>query len=117
MLFFLMLLARYRQQIPNLLIALSMGIILCELLSPLSIGLFKFVTLLCLVRGLAWICKQHPNPWILALVGYSFAWVGHYFFEQNRPATFIYPSYSLLCDFRMWWDTLTEALPLTADEL
>jgi hypothetical protein len=112
-----MLLARYRQQIPNLLIALSMGTILSELLSPLSSGLFEFVTLLCLVRGLAWIRKQHPNPWILALVGYSFAWVGHYFFEQNRPATFIYPSYSLLCDFRMWWDTLTEALPLTADEL
>ena len=30
------------------------------------------------------------NPWWLVampLVGYGFAWVGHFFFEKNRPAT------------------------------
>lgn len=34
------------------------------------------------------------NPWWLLampLVGYGFAWVGHFFFEKNRPATFKYP--------------------------
>ena len=40
------------------------------------------------------------------LLGYSFAWIGHFFFEHNKPATFIYPSYSLLGDFRMMYDAI-----------
>lgn len=44
---------------------------------------------------------------LLQLVGYAMAWVGHQFFEGNRPATFIYPAYSLLGDFRMWFEVLT----------
>lgn len=35
------------------------------------------------------------------VVGYGFAWVGHFFFEKNRPATFKHPFYSLLGDFKM----------------
>lgn len=52
--------------------------------------------------------------WLLvALVqGYAFAWVGHFFFEHNRPATFRYPRYSFLGDWRMWWDMLTGKIPL-----
>jgi len=46
--------------------------------------------------------------WLLAalLCGYAFAWVGHYFFEHNRPATFTYPFYSFLGDWVMWKDIL-----------
>ena len=35
---------------------------------------------------------------------YSFAWVGHFFVEYNRPAMFQRPWYSLLSDFRMYFD-------------
>lgn len=38
--------------------------------------------------------------------GYGFAWVGHFVFEKNRPATFKHPLYSLMGDWRMFWDIL-----------
>jgi hypothetical protein len=45
--------------------------------------------------------------WLLPIVGYGFAWVGHFFFEKNKPATFQYPFYSLASDFILFWDILT----------
>ena len=47
--------------------------------------------------------------WLLAmpLVGYGFAWVGHFFFEKNRPATFRHPFYSFAGDWVMFKDILT----------
>jgi hypothetical protein len=50
------------------------------------------------------------NVWWLvaaALAGYGFAWVGHFFFEHNRPATFTYPFYSFIGDWAMFRDMLT----------
>jgi hypothetical protein len=47
--------------------------------------------------------------WLLAtpLVGYSFAWIGHFFFEKNRPATFRHPWYSLAGDLVLFRDLLS----------
>lgn len=42
--------------------------------------------------------------WAIPLAGYGFAWVGHYGFEKNRPATFKHPFYSLMGDFVMYRD-------------
>lgn len=41
------------------------------------------------------------------LIGYGSAWIGHFVFEKNRPATFKYPVYSLMGDFRLWFETVT----------
>lgn len=49
--------------------------------------------------------------WLLPVLGYGFAWVGHFFFEHNKPATFTYPLYSLMGDWVMYWQTLTGKLP------
>ena len=44
---------------------------------------------------------------LVPLVGYGFAWVGHFFIEKNKPATFEYPIYSLLGDWMMFKDIIT----------
>jgi hypothetical protein len=43
--------------------------------------------------------------------GYALAWVGHFFFEHNKPATFKYPRFSLMGDWRLWWEILTGKIP------
>ncbi|MGO4279752.1 hypothetical protein SAMN05216321_102290 [Cupriavidus sp. OV038] len=67
------------------------------------------VALACLVAlvvtGNAW--------WLLGAVvsGYAFAWVGHFGFEKNRPATFRHPFYSLMGDWVMYADILRGRIP------
>ena len=42
-------------------------------------------------------------PRAMLIGAYAFAWAGHFFFEKNQPATFTYPAFSLMGDFRMWY--------------
>lgn len=58
---------------------------------------------------LLWAIVSGDFWWLLALpvAGYGFAWVGHFFFEKNRPATFKYPLYSFMGDWVMLRDMLT----------
>ncbi len=44
---------------------------------------------------------------VALIQGYAFAWVGHFFFEHNKPATFRYPGFSFMGDWRLWWEILT----------
>lgn len=75
---------------------------------PLNYWLHFFGTLgvlACLVLGLV---TGYGFLFILMpICGYGFAWVGHYIFEKNRPATFTYPLYSLASDFVLFWHVLT----------
>ena len=60
--------------------------------------------LACLAAALATL-----TPWWLLvglLIGYAFAWVGHFVFEKNRPATFTYPLWSFMGDWVMWSEIL-----------
>ncbi len=52
--------------------------------------------------------------WLLAglVAGYAFAWVGHFFFEKNRPATFSHPLYSFMGDWAMWKDMISGKIRL-----
>lgn len=52
--------------------------------------------------------------WLIAVgivQGYAWAWVGHFFFEHNKPATFKYPWQSFMGDWVMWKDMLTGKIP------
>jgi len=48
------------------------------------------------------------------VLGYGFAWVGHFVFQGNKPATFKYPAWSLRGDLVMWWKTVNGTM---ADEV
>ena len=51
--------------------------------------------------------------WLLfaVLSGYGFAWIGHFFFEKNNPASFRQPLYSLMGDWKMYWEMVTGRIP------
>jgi hypothetical protein len=56
------------------------------------------------------------NWWLLIampVIGYGFAWVGHFVFEKNKPASFGHPFYSLASDWVMWWHMLTGKVPFS----
>jgi hypothetical protein len=50
--------------------------------------------------------------WLIPVVGYGFAWGGHFFFEKNKPATFKHPLYSLIGDWVMFKDILVGKVSL-----
>lgn len=81
----------------------------CRLLHVIgsSLVLLEVLMLVSLQCSIAW--------WIsLPLTGYGFAWVGHFFFEKNRPATFTYPIWSLMGDWVMFAQIITGQRSLDA---
>ena len=71
--------------------------------NPRTRHLHYFGTSLAIATVIAAVASQ--TWWLLAAAvfcGYFFAWIGHFFVERNRPATFTYPFFSLAGDFHMW---------------
>jgi hypothetical protein len=72
------------------------------------------LVIVCFIVGL-W--QRNLLIWLaMPLFGYGFAWVGHFVFEKNRPATFTYPLYSLGSDFVMFWHILTGQINQKVEE-
>jgi hypothetical protein len=65
----------------------------------------SLLVLLVIISAL--LSQKYALLWLLPVIGYGFAWVGHFFFEKNRPATFKHPFYSLWGDWVMFRDILT----------
>ncbi|GAA5028819.1 membrane protein [Marivirga lumbricoides] len=64
---------------------------------------------------LAWVLATQTwwGLWLIPITGYGFAWVGHFFYEKNKPATFEYPLWSLASDFKLFFDILAGKQPLS----
>ncbi len=60
--------------------------------SAMTLGLAAFILF---IGNAVWLL-------VLPLIGYGFAWIGHFFFEKNKPATFTYPFYSFMGDWVMF---------------
>lgn len=73
----------------------------CRTLHYIGTSLFLCVLLYSIIT------QKWSFLWLIPVVGYGFAWVGHFFFEKNKPATFTYPFFSLFSDFVMVYHFLT----------
>jgi hypothetical protein len=55
--------------------------------------------------------RKLSGSWLKAfavpIIAYGFAWAGHFMFEHNKPATFIYPIFSLAGDFRLFGEVIS----------
>lgn len=67
-----------------------------------------FIGTLLSIIGLGWVGRTGNIRFliILPLIGYGFAWIGHYLVEKNKPATFKYPLLSFCSDFKLFFHML-----------
>lgn len=70
--------------------------------------------LVLVVLAIALLTGKYKLLWLLPVIGYGFAWVGHFVFEKNKPATFRYPFYSLMGDWVMFYQILSGKLKINS---
>ena len=80
--------------------------------SLLACRVLHYVGTICANALLVYLIMYQLWSWIpLALViGYGPAWIGHFFIEKNRPATFQYPLWSFMGDYKMLYLACTGRL-------
>ncbi|WP_144209801.1 DUF962 domain-containing protein [Shewanella donghaensis] len=78
--------------------------LVCRRLHYIGSGLIVLLLLFTLFNQQWWQLLFIP------VIGYGFAWVGHFVFEKNRPATFEYPIYSFLADWVMFAQMLKKII-------
>lgn len=71
---------------------------------------FVGTTLVLIFLITALVTQNYSLIWLCPLAGYSFAWIGHFKIEHNKPATFKYPLWSLFSDFKMYFYFLSGQL-------
>jgi hypothetical protein len=90
---------------PSLTLAGMMGYVAFFAFRHISHGFFEmglaFATFLYFMHRLT---GKFQKGLMMLIIPYAFAWVGHFMFEHNKPATFVYPIFSLLGDFRLWYE-------------
>lgn len=71
---------------------------------------------LVLLLWFVWSGRWYYFPLFL-VVGYAFAWFAHFVVEKNRPATFKYPLWSFVSDFKMMWFMITGRMGLEVERV
>ena len=93
--------------------------------NPLNRRLHFVGTTFAIGHLLKFMTSFHPSYLLKAAIsGYFFAWMGHLFIEKNKPATFSYPLFSLMGDFKMYglmWmdemDVIVEEFGVTEEKI
>ena len=73
----------------------------CRVLHFCGTSIALTLTLFALWSGQYWLIA------VAVIQGYAWAWVGHFGFEKNKPASFKQPLYSFMGDWVMWFHLLT----------
>ncbi len=93
--------------LPSLLMAAMVGYTTFTATKNIEHGIFEMFLMLATFQMFM---RRLTGNWMkglgILIVAYSFAWVGHFYFEHNKPATFIYPVFSLAGDLRMWFEVI-----------
>lgn len=70
--------------------------------------IFHFVGTFLIFAVVAYVISSGKERflWYVPIFGYGFAWFSHAVFEQNQPATFRHPIWSLMADFKLFFELL-----------
>ena len=89
--------------------AIAAGLVTVPLTVGVENALYEAVALIVTSAVMCMLLNHSASVLVIgSIIGYSFAWIGHFFYEKNKPATFTYITYSLVGDFHMYYGMLQE---------
>lgn len=92
-------------------LALALGMSVFPLMRWLSTGIVEMALMLGVYLYVGTVLTGSARrAFVVPLIGYGFAWAGHFFVEHNKPTTFLYPVFSLLGDFQMCVELISGAI-------